>query len=436
MRTREATFDQFHVLSFEGPDPYSRAGGIASRVNGLIGTFADAGHETHLWFIGDPERPPHETRGRLQLHRWCQWISKYHPDGVYAAEDGKEMDYAASLPPFMMEHALAPLFERGGRAVVLAEEWHTAHAVLHLDWLLRKAGMRDRVAIFWNANNTFGFDRIDWPRLDAAATLVTVSRYMRQRMRAERVDPIVIPNGLSPESLMTPDPVAVAKLRSQLEDRVLLAKIARWDPDKRWLLAVDTLAQLKREGQAPLLLARGGIESHEHEVIARGRQLGLRIEERRSAEPGVAGLLHVLNDIRQVDMIVLRSHLDPAARGVLLRGADAVLANSEHEPFGLVGLETMAVGGLACTGASGEDYAIDGQNALVLHEDDPREFVSLFRCVRSRAGGDINLRRAAILTARRYAWSQIVERSLLPRIEARTQSRSLAPSTSSVHRLL
>lgn len=221
MRTRKASFDQFHVLSFEGPDAYSRAGGISSRVNGLIGALADAGNDTHLWFVGNAEGPPHETRGQLQLHRWFQWISKYHPHGVYEAEDDKAMDYAASLPPFMMEYALTPLFERGGRAVVLAEEWHTAHVVLHLDWLLRRAGMRDRVAIFWNANNTFGFERIDWPRLDAAATLVTVSRYMRQRMRAERVDPIVIPNGLSPESLTTPDPVAVAKLRSELEHRVL-----------------------------------------------------------------------------------------------------------------------------------------------------------------------------------------------------------------------
>jgi hypothetical protein len=26
---------QFHILSFEGPDPYARAGGIASGVTGL-----------------------------------------------------------------------------------------------------------------------------------------------------------------------------------------------------------------------------------------------------------------------------------------------------------------------------------------------------------------------------------------------------------------
>ena len=55
-----------------------------------------------------------------------------------------------------------------------------------------------------------------------------------------------------------------------------------------------------------------------------------------------------------------------------------MLANSGHEPFGLVGLETMAVGGVACTGCSGEDYAVPGYNALVLETNDPREFTALF----------------------------------------------------------
>jgi hypothetical protein len=39
---------QFHVLAFEGPDPYARAGGIASRVTGLTQALAAMGFETHL----------------------------------------------------------------------------------------------------------------------------------------------------------------------------------------------------------------------------------------------------------------------------------------------------------------------------------------------------------------------------------------------------
>jgi hypothetical protein len=74
---------QFHILSFEGPDVYARAGGIASRITGLSEALAEAGFETHLWFVGDPHLPGHESHGQLQLHRWCQWISLYHPRWRY-----------------------------------------------------------------------------------------------------------------------------------------------------------------------------------------------------------------------------------------------------------------------------------------------------------------------------------------------------------------
>jgi hypothetical protein len=145
---------QVYLLSFEGPDAYAQAGGIASRVTGPAQTIAEAGFATHLWFVGNPTLPGHETRGQLSLHRWCQWISQCHPAGVYDGEEGKQADYAASLPPFLLREVLFPYLHQGGRAVILAEEWHTVHAVLHLDWLLRNVGLRERVTVLWNANNT------------------------------------------------------------------------------------------------------------------------------------------------------------------------------------------------------------------------------------------------------------------------------------------
>jgi hypothetical protein len=89
---------QFHLLSFEGPDLYARAGGVATRVVGLAEALASRGFDTHLWFLGDPSLPGVEQRGRLTLHRWCQWISSYAPLGVYQKEDDKERDF--SLPRF------------------------------------------------------------------------------------------------------------------------------------------------------------------------------------------------------------------------------------------------------------------------------------------------------------------------------------------------
>lgn len=407
---------QFHLLSFEGPDGYARAGGLASRITSLAQALAEAGFETHLWFVGDPDLPGHETHDQLRLHRWCQWISRYHPMGVYDGEEGKHADYATSLPPFLLQKVLLPHLRDGGRAVIVAEEWHTVHTVLHLDWLLRQAQARSQVTILWNANNTFAFDRIDWDRLAEAAMITTVSRYMKHLMQRLGVDPFVIPNGLSADELIPPERQAVAAFRARLRGRTVVSKVARWDPDKRWLLALDTTGVMKRLRWQPLLIARGGVEAYGADMLAAAARAGLRVVERTLPQPGVCGLLHVLEGLEEADMVSLRSPLDAESRRVLFRSADVVLANSGHEPFGLVGLETMAVGGLACTGCSGEDYAVPGRNALVLETDDPREFIGLFGALRTQPAQERAMRRAGRVTAQQYVWSQIMERILLPRL--------------------
>jgi glycosyltransferase involved in cell wall biosynthesis len=410
---------QFHILSFEGPDDYSRAGGIASRVTGLSRSLADCDFETHLWFVGDPELPGHEVSGNLHLHRWCQWISAYHPAGVYDGEEGKRSDYARSLPPYLLKEVLIPFLKQNrGDACILAEEWHTTDAVTHLDWLLERARLRDRVKILWNANNTFGFDRVEWNRLAKASLITAVSRYMRYRMWSLGVDPLVIPNGIPDDALRLPERNAVYAFRRRFRDRIVLGKVARWDPDKRWLLAIETIAELRRLKKKPLLIARGGVEAHRNEVLTTAVAAGLRVDERSIDTGGVEGLLESLRGLDNVDIVSLRSPLDSAACRVLYRGCDAILANSGHEPFGLVGLETMAVGGLACTGATGEDYAVPGWNALVLQTADPREFIGHYQRLQSHPAELRAIRRHGRATASQLTWRSIIQRSLLPRFAA------------------
>jgi glycosyltransferase involved in cell wall biosynthesis len=407
---------QIHVLSFEGPDPYSRAGGLATRVEGLTHALAEAGREVHLWFVGDPDDPAVEQRGTLHLHRWCQHISRRYPEGVYAGEGEKEEDYARALPPHLLNDVLRPALEQGKGAVVLAEEWQTARAVIALDRLLRDAGLRERVTLFWNANNTFGFEGIDWAALRSAARITTVSRYMKHRMRELGIDALAIPNGLSAEAFETVDRRAVAALRASFRDRMLITKMARWDPDKAWLAAVETAAALKRVGWRPLLVARGGQGPYGEIVLGTARRLGLRVVD-RDAGPGPRGLVDALRDNEKLDVVNLRSHVAPDARRVLFRASDAVLANSSHEPFGLVGLETMAAGGIAFTGCSGEDYVMPGQNALVLETGDPREFIGLYQQLRSDPAHGHQMRELGRWTARRFAWPEVIERVLMPRVE-------------------
>lgn len=419
---------QFHMLSFEGPDPYSRAGGLATRAEGLVGTLAGLGFETHLWFIGDPALPGHEIRGQLRLHRWAQWVSRHHPGGVYDGEWGKREEYARTLPPFLVNEVLLPAVKQGEHAVVMAEEWHTVHTVMHLNWLLERAGIRDRVTILWNANNTFGFDRIGWRGLKGAAVITTVSRYMKHQMALLGVEALVVPNGLSGEAFDPTPAVACAALRRQFRDRTMIVKMARWDPDKRWLSAVEIVAAMKRAGWRPLLIARGGAEPHGVEVLAAISAHGLNRADRRWESPGVAGILEALRGIEtEVDVVNLRSHVDPHARRLLFRGSDAVLANSSHEPFGLVGLEAMAAGGLACTGCTGEDYAVPGQNALVLETGEPDEFLGMFARLRAAPEQARAMRHAGRLTARRFSWSDIVERVLLPRLALASGRFGFAP---------
>ena len=60
---------------------------------------------------------------------------------------------------------------------------------------------------------------------------------------------------------------------------------------------------------------------------------------------------------------------------VSLSCGDGVLANSGIEPFGLVGLEAMACGGISFLGATGEDYATPGHDAISLQTSKPGELV-------------------------------------------------------------
>ena len=65
----------------------------------------------------------------------------HHPSGVYQGEEPKHSDYSVSLPPFLTNEVLLPALEEGGGAVVLAEEWQTADAVLEFEFVAQRDAM-------------------------------------------------------------------------------------------------------------------------------------------------------------------------------------------------------------------------------------------------------------------------------------------------------
>jgi glycosyltransferase involved in cell wall biosynthesis len=409
---------EFVILSFEGPDGYSLAGGLGVRVNNLSATLAKMGFPTHLFFVGDPRLPGEEKRytKKLVLHRWCQWISEYYPDGVYHGEEDKVRDFNQSIPPFVTERVVKPAVDSGKLVVVLGEEWHTAEAMCRLSDTLHWAGLRDRVVMFWNANNTFSFDHIDWGRLSYATTITTVSRYMKHVMRRMEVNTLVIPNGIPKSLLERVDPNEVREVRHALNADLLMCKVARWDPDKCWHEAVAATAKLKGKGLNPTLLARGGIEDHGREVLSRARSLGLSVKEATTKRGSPHGYLAALRESTPADVIDIRFHMPQEFLRLLYRASDCVLANSGHEPFGLVGLEAMAAGGIVFAGCTGEDYAIPFVNAFVLETADPEEIVGYIMYLREYPEEAARMRKAARRTARLFTWEAATQ-NLIGRVE-------------------
>ena len=407
----------FVLLSFEGPDLYSLAGGLGVRVKGLSRSLATLGFDTHLYFVGDPDLPGEESHegGRLHYRRWCQWISAQHRDGVYDGEEGKIRDWNASLPASVIEDVIGPAVTAGSSVVVLGEEWHTSWSMGLISDTLYRRGLRDRVVMLWNANNTFGFDRIDWTPLALATTITTVSRYMKFMMWNSGQNPVVIPNGIPRSSIADADPAAVAAVKVAANADHLCFKIGRFDPDKRWLMAVSAMAYLKRRGQTVKLLMRGGREPHGSEVLGHARHQGLVVID-AAAPSDPLGMASLLRQNPEADVINFTSFVSDEMLLLIYAACDAVLANSGHEPFGLVGLEVMAAGGLAVTGSTGEDYAEAYRNALVLETNDPVELVTELALLKERPKLAASMRRRGRTTARSYVWEKVIDELLL-RIE-------------------
>src|SRR5579875_1739994 len=412
----------FVMLCFEGPHVYSTAGGLGTRVTELSEALATQGYTTHLIFIGDPYKPPveHRVDGRLILKRWSQWVSKYYPNGVYDGEEQKLYDYNESVPQHIYEDIARPAVEQGKLVVIMGEDWHTAEAMCRTSDLLHWFGIRQRVLMLWNLNSLMSLHRINWGRLSYVTTLCTVSKYMKHKMWELGVNPLVIPNGIPARHLAPVDPAIATRLREIARQgdsrRLFLFKIGRFDPDKRWMMAIEAAARLKHSGHPVTLFVRGGIEPHGAEVLGRAYNLGLSIRDVVAQRPNLVQCIDAIEQAGPADIYNLRFFLPEEFVRTTYAAADATLANSGHEPFGLVALEVMAAQGIAVTGSTGEDYAISMENAIVTETDDPDEIVGYLLYLRRHPEEQERIRRSGCLTAQQFLWDQVIE-NLLSKLE-------------------
>jgi glycosyltransferase involved in cell wall biosynthesis len=407
----------FVLLSFEGPDEYSLAGGLGVRMKELSLELAQQGFRTHLFFIGDPDLPTEESpAANLTLHRWCQGISRRYPKGVYAGEEEKLLDWNGRLPDFVVSRVIAPAARQRRFTAILAEEWHAAYSSCQISDRLWVSGLRDKAVILWNANNVMGFDRIDWERLSYCAQITTVSRYMKHIMWERGVNPLVIPNGIPFERIRDADPDLIAALRAAFSGRELVFKVGRFSPDKRWIMAVEALAQEKRRGHRVATVIRGGLEPHGQEVLDRARAAGLEVTNLDLSRDPAAAITE-LADAPHADVYNLTSFMADEVVSLFYSAADAVLANSGHEPFGLVGLEVMAAGGVVLLGSTGEDYGVTYLNSITLDTDDPLEINIALDSLRGDPKLVRQLRANARETARDFAWQNVVGGTLLNQLQ-------------------
>jgi glycosyltransferase involved in cell wall biosynthesis len=275
--------------------------------------------------------------------------------------------------------------------------------------LAQRAGLRRAMTPFWNANNTYGFGSITFPLLARAATITTISRFMRAEMVKSDVEPEILPNGIAERFAQPVPPASVRAMRVALAGRPSLVKVARFDADKRWLWAIDAVAHLRDLGTRPRFMIRGSRSDYADVVGARIRERGLTVQRvalgaNASPKELAAALRGVEADVAFLDFFVS----EPALRA-LYAGADGVLANSEKEPFGLVGLEVMGAGGVAFVGRTGEDYAIPYGNSVVVQSDDPRELMTHLAALGSRPELGERIRAEGRATAKRYVWPRMLD---------------------------
>ena len=102
------------ILSFEGPDRYASIGGLGTRVSHLARALGAAGVTTDLIFVGDPHTAPVEDFGAERHAAALVAVDL----GASSAQrlrrrSGKDRDWEASVPGFVVDAIVAPAAARG-----------------------------------------------------------------------------------------------------------------------------------------------------------------------------------------------------------------------------------------------------------------------------------------------------------------------------------
>ncbi len=307
------------ILSWEYPPLIE--GGLARHVRKLSENLVRRGVDVHVLTRGHEESPAEEEIRGVVVHRvrepdrprelaeFVTWVEHMNADMLAAGvELGDRFDFDVVhghdwLVAVAGDH-LAKRFR-----CPLAVTIHATEYGRHQGWVDKHPQSHIHGVERWMANRA---DRV-----------ITCSAYMREHvadiygLEDERIT--VIPNGIDPSELV---PVAdLDALRREFADpdERLVLLVGRLVYEKGFQLALEALPGLiARLPDVRFIVAGSG--THEHELRAQARELGL---------DGHGTFLGWIGDD------VLHS---------LYRIADLCVVPSIYEPFGLVALEAMASG--------------------------------------------------------------------------------------------
>ncbi|MFC1913915.1 glycosyltransferase [Chloroflexota bacterium] len=416
----------FVVLCFEGPDSYSMAGGLGDKIIHLTSTLADLGFIVHHFFIGEPGLDGTELRkdGKLMLHRWCQWISESHQGGVYDGEQQKIDDYTKSASLFAVQEIIHPAISAGNTVVILGEEWQTVGAMCCIHDLLHMYHLRDKAIMFWNANEIYGFDQIDWDFLSRATKITVASEYVKQIILKKGIIPIVLPNGISEVLLEPADEAAVSQINKALGAETVFTKVDRWRQDSGWKPTVNAIHNLNRVGDRAKLLAHIGMESERKKVAHEAKSLGMAIENITSEVDSNNSCLNAMSehDLTHYSQALARASTSDifnfdfpiplSLLSLLYRASDVVLTNSGYDPFGLVGMESMAAGAIVFTSHKADGIARHMSNAVVLDKYTAEEIQFYVSYLRMHPGKREMIKTSARQTAEQWTYKEVVAKLL------------------------
>ncbi len=395
----------FVLMSFEGPDKYSLVGGLGTRIMELARVISEENYKVHTFFVGDPYLPENTTIGNITYHRKCKNISS-ESSGIYDREKEKIEEWNKIVPQEIIDEIVIPNAQKGILTAILAEDWQMSESVIILDKLLHQKNLRDYCVIYWNVNNEYGLNGVDIKKLSEICTITTVSKFMKKRMKdIYSVESIPIPNGIPQRIIGEPDLTTQETIKNCF-DGIILQKVARYDSDKNWICAVETISLLKEQGLKPHFLMRGGAQPYRTEVIYKILELGLKYVTVNIKNPTLSSIISTFKKYSHFDIIEMDFFIPEEFLMLLYGTADLVFANSTYEPFGIVGLEVMAKRGLPILGCTGEDYAINNKNSIRTNSENPTELKNAICDILQNYQLREEIRNTGLETAKQFTWNR------------------------------